>query len=105
MLSPDWKITNDSFDARCIPISITMITNRTQYMYTFKKLNESVTKQVRETLQKSQTKSTQVTDTGIDTNMWVMSMSGRQVSEDERSIHRKGLKTPLLRLPSRLKKA
>ena len=39
---------------------------------------------------KSQTKK-EVTDTDIDTNRWVMNLSDRQISDDERSILSKGL--------------
>ena len=39
---------------------------------------------------KSQTKK-EVTDTDIDTNRWVVNLSDRQISDDERSILGKGL--------------
>ena len=39
---------------------------------------------------KSQTKK-EVTDTDTDTNRWVMNLSDRQISADERSILGKGL--------------
>ena len=39
---------------------------------------------------KSQTKK-EVTNTDIDTNRWVMNLSDRQISDDERSILSKGL--------------
>ena len=32
-----------------------------------------------------------MTDTGIDTNRWVMNLSDRQISDDEQSILSKGL--------------
>ena len=58
--------------------------------HTFEETRSRQQSKVERLYNKSQTKK-EVTDTDIDTNRWVVNLSDRQISDDERSILSKGL--------------